>query len=187
MPFEGYDLQVVDYLLKPIPFERFMKTVANAMELVNYRQQMSGGQDQPSEYIFVRSDYQMVKVGFSGMLYIEGLKDYVKIYCGPSVIFSHQNLKSIESKLPADQFLRIHKSYIISISKITSVQKSAVRIGDKEIPVGETYKDQLIHLLNQYIDNIDSPSISVIDRILDPEDVKRHKKKEAFLTASSFT
>lgn len=100
-------------------------------------------------FIFVRSDYQMVKINFDDILYIEGLKDYVKIYCEPIATFSHKNLKSIESKLPGNQCIRIHKSYIISIRKITSVQKNAVKIGEKEIPVGETYKNQVAELLRR--------------------------------------
>jgi DNA-binding LytR/AlgR family response regulator len=144
---EGYDLDVVDYLLKPIPFERFVKAVGKAQEI--YSSQKSKLNQPAREFIFVRSEYQMVKINFNDVLYIEGLKDYVKIFCGPKPIFSHQNLKSIESKLPPGQFIRIHKSYIISIRKIESVQKGSIRIGGQEIPVGDMYRDQFFKLINE--------------------------------------
>ncbi|HXA00423.1 MAG TPA: LytTR family DNA-binding domain-containing protein [Cytophagaceae bacterium] len=146
---ESYDLDVVDYLLKPIPFERFVKAVGKAQEIYSSQISKLSQSEQARDFIFVRSEYQMVKINFDEVLYIEGLKDYVKIFCGPKPIFSHQNLKSIESKLPLSQFIRIHKSYIVPIRKIESVQKSAVRIGGQEIPVGDMYKDQLFRIVNE--------------------------------------
>jgi DNA-binding LytR/AlgR family response regulator len=144
---ESYDLDVVDYLLKPIPFERFLKAVHKAIEIFDL-QKLRALPEQPLNFIFVRSDYQMVKINLDEVLYIEGLKDYVKIFCGPKPVFSHHNLKAIEGKLPSTHFVRVHKSYIVSIKKIESVQKSALRVGGQEIPIGDMYREQLFKVIN---------------------------------------
>lgn len=146
---EGYDLDVVDYLLKPIPFDRFLKAANKASDLHNSAKTKSDVGDSTRDFIFVRSDYQLVKINLSDILYIEGLKDYVKIFTGPKPIFSHQNLKSIEGKLPAKDFIRIHKSYIISINKIEVIQKNFVIVGGNEIPIGDSYREQLYKVINE--------------------------------------
>jgi DNA-binding LytR/AlgR family response regulator len=146
---EGYDLDIVDYLLKPIPFERFIKAVDKAKEMYSLQKIKINSPAQPMDFIFVRSEYQTIKINLNDILYIEGLKDYVKIFCGPKPILTHYNLKGIKEKLPADNFLRIHKSYIIPIKKIESVQKNIVRVGGNEIPLGETYKDQLYKIVHK--------------------------------------
>jgi DNA-binding LytR/AlgR family response regulator len=146
---ESYDLDVVDYLLKPIPFERFVKAVGKAQEIYASQKSKLIQPELVREFIFVRSEYQMVKINFNDVLYIEGLKDYVKIFCGTKPTFSHQNMKSIESKLPPTQFIRIHKSYIISIRRIESVQKNSVRVGGQEIPVGDMYRDHFFKIINE--------------------------------------
>jgi DNA-binding LytR/AlgR family response regulator len=147
---ESYELDVVDYLLKPIPFERFMKAVNKAKEIFDLGKARPG-QEPDIDFIFVRADYQMVKINLDEVLYIEGLKDYVKIFCGPKPIFSHQNLKSIEGKLPTGKFVRVHKSYIVSVKKIETIQKNGLRVGGQDIPIGDMYRDHLykiIHLEN---------------------------------------
>jgi DNA-binding LytR/AlgR family response regulator len=144
---EGYELDVADYLLKPIPFERFLKAVNKVKDLLSL-QKNTAEQNPLKDYIFVKSDYQLVKINLDDIIYIEGLKDYVKIFAGTKPIFAHQNMKSIESKLTND-FLRIHKSYIISLKKIEAVQKNMVRIAGLELPVGEMYKEQLFKIINE--------------------------------------
>jgi DNA-binding LytR/AlgR family response regulator len=144
---EGYELDVADYLLKPIPFERFLKAVNKVKDLLSL-QRNTAEQNPLKDYIFVKSDYQLVKINLDDIIYIEGLKDYVKIFAGTKPIFAHQNMKSIESKLTND-FLRIHKSYIISLKKIEAVQKNMVRIAGLELPVGEMYKEQLFKIINE--------------------------------------
>lgn len=143
---ESYELDVVDYLLKPIPFERFLKAINKAREVGAFLR-TKGNSGENREFIFVRSDYQMVKINFSNILYIEGLKDYVKIFTGPKPVFSHQNLKSIEAKLPDSQFLRVHKSFIIPVNKIEAVQKNSLRVAGTEIPIGDTYRDQVQRMI----------------------------------------
>ncbi len=144
---EGYELDVADYLLKPIPFERFLKAVNKVKDLLSL-QKNTAEQNPLKDYIFVKSDYQLVKINLDDIIYIEGLKDYVKIFVGTKPIFAHQNMKSIESKLNND-FLRIHKSYIISLKKIEAVQKNMVTIAGLELPVGEMYKEQLFKIINE--------------------------------------
>jgi DNA-binding LytR/AlgR family response regulator len=146
---ESYELDVVDYLLKPFSFERFLKAANKAFELYNYKAEKTP-EENDRTFIFVRSDYQMVKINFDDILYIEGLKDYVKVFTGPRPIFSHQNLKSIEGKLPESKFIRVHKSYIISITKIESIQKNSIKLPGIEIPIGETYRENVHKVLGGY-------------------------------------
>ena len=141
---EGYELDVVDYLLKPIRFERFMKAANKALTLYNFTQPVAP----KSTHLFVKSDYQTVKIDLADILYIEGLKDYVKIYTTQKMIMTRLNLKGIEAKLPDGQFLRVHRSFIAAISKITAFQKSQISIKDKVIPIGETYREKLLQHLN---------------------------------------
>ncbi|MFN3405336.1 MAG: LytR/AlgR family response regulator transcription factor [Cytophagaceae bacterium] len=144
---EGFELNVTDYLLKPFSFERFFKAVSKAHEI--YSLKKSSIPDDEKDYFFVKSDYQQLKINFRDIIYVEGLKDYVKIFTGPKPILAHSNLKGMESKLPASKFLRVHKSYIISIEKIEAVQKSMIRVSGVEIPVGEMYKAVVEDLLKQ--------------------------------------
>lgn len=146
---EGYELDVVDYLLKPISFDRFLKGVNKAQEYFLLKKNASTRDHSSYEhgFIFVKSEYQMIKVNFKDILYIEGLKDYVKIYNGPKPILSLQNLKSIESKLPSTHFTRVHKSFIVSLHKIDSVHKGRIKIGENEIPIGENYRDSFLKLI----------------------------------------
>lgn len=140
---EGYELNVVDYLLKPIRFERFMKAANKARTLHHLTQPVA---PKPI-YLFVKSDYQTVKIDLADILYIEGLKDYVKIYTTQEMVMTRLNLKGIAAKLPEDQFLRVHRSFIAAIAKITAFQKSQISIKDKVIPIGETYRVKLLQLL----------------------------------------
>lgn len=136
---ESYNLNAIDYILKPIDFDRLKIACDKAFELYS----LKNNQKKESGFIMVKSEYQQFKINFSDVVYIEGLKDYVKIYCTNQVkpILSRQNLKTIESSLPNKLFYRVHKSYIVSIDKITSVNKSHLFISNKEIAIGETYKD----------------------------------------------
>ena len=134
---EGFNVDAVDYLLKPIEYDRFLKGVYKAKEYVDYlsNQELSQG------YIFVKSDYQMVKIFLKDILFIEGLDDYIKIYLPQRSILTLMTLKTIMQKLPPKEFLRVHRSYIVPVSKIENVSKSRLRIGEKEIPIGISYSD----------------------------------------------
>jgi len=134
---EGFELNVVDYLLKPIVFDRFVNAVDKAKELFLLREKSS----HDGTFFFVRANYKEVKIFCSDVLYIEGLKDYVKIFLTSQTraILTRQNLKGMESILPPGFFFRIHNSFIINLSKISSFQKAQVFIGKTPIPIGEKF------------------------------------------------
>ncbi|RFS14669.1 LytTR family DNA-binding domain-containing protein [Emticicia sp. C21] len=139
---EGYDLSIVDYLLKPVPFERFLKAVNRAFELHLLR-----AKDEiplvveERLFFFIHSEYKQIKLFYDNILYIEGLKDYVKIFIRdtPKPILTRMNLKTIESKLVHSQFCRVHQSYIVSLDKIISFQKTKLLVDKQEIPIGRRF------------------------------------------------
>lgn len=161
---DGFNLNAIDYLLKPIPFDRFLKAVNKAHEYhllttkTHVPEQPQSNTPAPlpdlepklPPFLLVKADYQTIKIEYSNITYIEGLKDYVKIFVNkePKPIITHLNIKMIGDKLPADQFVRVHKSYIVSIPKINSVTKNRIVIGEKWIPVGENYKDSFFNKFN---------------------------------------
>ncbi|HLY69402.1 MAG TPA: response regulator transcription factor [Puia sp.] len=149
---ESYDLAVVDYLVKPVLLERFIKACNRAKQLHELQSKdVNIEVPQHKEYFFVNADYSQVKVMFDHIIWMEGLRDYVKIYLNsnnkPLVI--RGSLKSIEEQLPPHRFVRIHKSYLISIDSIIAVRKNSVFIKDKELPVGETYREAVGKLVNR--------------------------------------
>lgn len=151
---EGYNLNVVDYLLKPVAMDRFVKACNKAMDL--FRLKASGSKMQADEpkYFFVNADYKLIKVEFTDIIWIEALKDYLKIHLhsNKNPLVTRMSMKSIEDQLPQSQFIRIHKSYIISKSAITAVKKTSVFIGDLELPVGELYRDAVSGFIGGKID-----------------------------------
>ncbi len=142
---EGFNVDAIDYLLKPIEYDRFLKSVYKAKEYIDYitNQEMQEG------YIFVKSDYQMAKVNLKDILYIEGLDDYIKIYMPQKSILTLMTLKTITQKLPTKEFVRIHRSYIVPISKIENISKSKVKIGEKEIPIGISYSESFFAVMDK--------------------------------------
>jgi DNA-binding LytR/AlgR family response regulator len=155
---EGYTLDVIDYLVKPIPFDRFIKAANKAHEYFLLKQKAA----QPApvvvqnmkpeqEYLFVKADYQIVKLNFQDILYIEGLKDYIKIYLEgkDKPVLTLMSMKAMEEKLPSNDFIRVHRSFIVSIRKIDFIQKSKIWIGQKIIPIGELYQNHVSQLFNE--------------------------------------
>ncbi len=140
---KGYELEVIDYLLKPISFERFLKGANKVLRLKDSSEQKGA-----SDAIWVKADYQQRKVMLSDILFVEGLKDYVKIHTAGGLIMTKLNLKNFNQKLPQDQFIRVHRSFIVNTSKITSVQKSRLYIEKREIPISESYWNELAANLN---------------------------------------
>ena len=149
---QGFELDVIDYLVKPVPFDRFIKACNKAWELHGLRtkQGESADGDLP-EYFFVNVEYSLLKVEFSDIQWIEGLKDYIKINLKSSSkpVVTRMSMKSLEDQLPHSKFIRIHKSYIVSIASITSIRKNSIFIGPAEFPVGDNYKDVLTQLINK--------------------------------------
>ncbi len=139
---EGFDLKVVDYLLKPIPFERFTQATERALELFSLKNSTQQIQFRHSFIVF--SEYKQMKIFSDEILYIEGLKDYVKIYFVDQAkpLLTRLNLKGIEAKLPPTGFCRIHYSYLVSMANINSFQKNRLIIADKELPIGATFYDE---------------------------------------------
>jgi two-component system, LytTR family, response regulator len=145
---EGFDLDVVDYLVKPMGLDRFMKACNKAKELHNLRTGATPGTPNTAEFFFVNADYSLVKVMFADVIWIEGSGDYVKIHLksSPKPLLVRTTAKTLESELPAEKFLRIHKSYIVAVASITAIRKNSLFIGELELPVGETYRDTLRQL-----------------------------------------
>lgn len=147
---DGFDLKAVDYLLKPISFDRLIQSIQKYRnESVDFREENS--QDQTSEksdYFFVRSNRKMIKIKFSELRYIESLSDYVKLFINGKAITTRETISSIEAKLPAKDFLRIHRSFIVSIDKIESFTQEFVEIENKAIPISRSYKNDVKHRLD---------------------------------------
>jgi DNA-binding LytR/AlgR family response regulator len=146
---EGYSLEVSDYLLKPISFERFLKAVDRIYgKFVTIPG--SDERNQNENYIFVKADSKLVRIAWDEILFIEGQRDYLKFHlAGNRRIMTLLNFRSLEEQLPSDQFIRIHKSFIISASRIDSIGKASVRIGERDIPIGESYKPSLTAFLGR--------------------------------------
>ena len=151
---DGYALNVIDYLLKPIDFERFLKAVNKASELHSLKQKAVAAEsvsESKNATIFVNADYSLVKIKTEEITYIEGLKDYIKIHLNSSnkPIVTRMTKKSIEEKLPSSQFFRVHKSFIISLDKIESIRNLKIKIGNAQIPVSESYAEEFFKLIGQ--------------------------------------
>lgn len=147
---EGFNLDVIDYLLKPVSFDRFLKACNKAFDLFNLQQKKSIKEDQPG-YFFVYVEYNQVKVTISDILYIEGMKDYIKIFLTSSSkpLITRMSMKAIEEKLLMHRFVRIHKSYIVSADKITAVKRDLININNTiELPLSENYKENLDQFLS---------------------------------------
>lgn len=154
---KGYEHDVIDYLLKPISFERFFRAVQkahnqtpSATPATNDSVPIVPPHTPPSQpgptasqpdFIFVKTEYRLQRVGFDDILYCEGLKDYVSIYTPTERILALQTMKALDEKLPGDRFVRVHKSYIVPLSRIESVERNRIYIGKAVIPIGDTYRD----------------------------------------------
>ncbi|HAO46150.1 MAG TPA: LytTR family DNA-binding domain-containing protein [Ferruginibacter sp.] len=142
---EGYEYNVVDYLLKPVSFERFTKAVQKLPAVVN----TGPVKTMPQDYFFVKSEYKLLRIDISQVLYFEALRDYVAIHTADgNKVLTLQSLSSFEKELPAHLFSRIHKSYLISLSKISFIEKNRVVINNRFLPIGETYKTTFLQKIN---------------------------------------
>ena len=147
---EGYEHNVIDYLLKPVTFDRFYKSAEKARTLLGEKiapSILSESQNTEKlkavadDFIFIKTDSKMVRVPLNEILFVEGLKDYISITTIHEKLITLKNLRSMEEALPGNQFMRVHKSYIVAVNKIDTVEKSRIFIGNEVIPIGDTYRD----------------------------------------------
>lgn len=148
---DGFDLKAVDYLLKPIAFDRFLQAINTFFEISNIAspEKPSVEKITKNNFIFVRADRKMLKINFSDMLYIESLSDYIKIHTENSTIVTRETISNIETKLPQSDFLRVHRSFIVAFSQISSYTNEFIEIGKKAIPISRSYKDEVLSSLKQ--------------------------------------
>jgi DNA-binding LytR/AlgR family response regulator len=147
---EGYKLDVVDYLLKPFGYEEFLRGATKALNLAKLKSNQAEAPSKDEDYIYLKVEFQTVKIACSQITYIEGLKDYAKIHIlnEDKSILSLITLKALEEKLPKGKFMRIHKSFIVSLEKITSVTRNSIYIGDTMFGVSEQYKEEFARFLH---------------------------------------
>jgi two-component system LytT family response regulator len=143
---KGFELSVTDYLLKPFSFERFVSAVNKVMD---YCKHLPAGSAEPGDeirHIFVKTEYRHERVDIEDILYIEGMGDYLRIVCSGKKVMTLQSFSKLEESLPAKKFCRVHKSYIVAIDKIKSIERGILIIADKRIPISNTYRDKLFRL-----------------------------------------
>ena len=148
---EGYELDVVDYLLKPIQFERFVKAVHKAVNLsghsINQSSATTEKKTKQDSFVYFRADRKMVKVMLGDILYIESMKDYVKIFTSEGVLITKQSMTSVEAMLPENHFIRTHRSFIVSVPKIKSFTHELIEIEKTEIPIGKLFRNNVMKML----------------------------------------
>ncbi len=149
---ESYDLAVVDYLVKPVALDRFIKACNRAKELHELKTAKNQTEAYPSvDYFFVNADYSQIKVLFDDIILMEGLRDYIKINLKSSKkpLIVRTNLKNIEMELPPNKFIRIHKSFLVAISEITAIRKNSIFVNDREFSIGETFRENVERLIRK--------------------------------------
>ena len=139
---KGYDLEVSDYLLKPISFDRFLKAVNKV-----YDQLISSQTPVVQDYLFVKTSLKLEKIRFNDMRFIEGVENYVAIYTSDGKIITHTTLRTILQKLPPERFVQVHKSYLVNIDKIDSIEGNLLGIGKNKIPLSRTYKETALEII----------------------------------------
>jgi DNA-binding LytR/AlgR family response regulator len=151
---EGFELEVADYLLKPIPFERFLKAVGKVLHQPGsaaHAFPVSGKQEPSDDFVYFKVDKKMVKTRMADILYIESVKDYVKVRTADKEIVTQQKISYLEESLPKEHFLRIHRSFIINRTRIDAYSATDVEIGKFHIPIGRNYKNDVIRVLSRNV------------------------------------
>jgi DNA-binding LytR/AlgR family response regulator len=140
---KGYELHITDYLLKPFTFNRFLQAVNKAQENLSQR-----STEKQLDFIFVKTENRLEKIMINDILYIEGMRDYLRIHCVDKKIMTLQSFSELEQLIPSHLVCRVHKSYMVAINKIESIERSRIKIADQLIPVSETYKEAFLQLIN---------------------------------------
>jgi DNA-binding LytR/AlgR family response regulator len=144
---EGYELDIIDYLLKPFALSRFLKAVQKAKDYHEMKTRTAGAL--PSSYIFIKSDKRIEKIELHDMLYAESVGNYVSVYTDGKKIIAYLTMKSLESQLPADDFIKIHQSYLVNCSKIDAIEGNEIKVGGKSLPISRNYRDLVMKVVNQ--------------------------------------
>jgi DNA-binding LytR/AlgR family response regulator len=150
--FQGFEYDAVDYLVKPFSFDRFSKAVNKANQLIKYKETpVRPPEDHiiSGDFLMVKVEYSTIRVNINDISYIEGLKDYVKIYTGGKPILTKTTMKNFVEKLPPDRFVRVHKSFIVALNKINMIENSRIVIDGERIPVGESYRTQFFNMIHR--------------------------------------
>lgn len=147
---EGFELQAVDYLLKPISFERLLKAVNTYFDVYAETDKKPVESNEDNSFMFVRADRRMIKVDFNSIIYIESYSDYIKIHQSNGTLVTRETITAIEAKLPSDKFLRIHRSFIIAINKISSFTNEHVVIHNNALTISRSYKKDVLRRLESY-------------------------------------
>ncbi|HNP23465.1 MAG TPA: LytTR family DNA-binding domain-containing protein [Panacibacter sp.] len=143
---ESYEYNVVDYLLKPISFERFTKAIDKIVEGAAAARQNS---EIKSDHIFIKSGSKFLRINFADIVFLEGMKDYVKIHTQNASLLTHQTMQDMEELLPARQFIRVHRSYIVAIAQIRSIHGNSIETAKAELNIGSSYKEQVMKLVGK--------------------------------------
>jgi DNA-binding LytR/AlgR family response regulator len=143
---KGYELNVSDYLLKPFTFDRFLKAVNKIQE-----KNISPATDQKPEFLFIKTENRLEKVNIEDIIYIEGMRDYRRIHTIHKKIMTLQNFSELEELIPPQCICRVHKSYMVALNKIESIERGRIKIADQIIPISDTYKEQFFALINTKI------------------------------------
>jgi two-component system, LytTR family, response regulator LytT len=148
---EGFRLKAVDYLLKPFGYEEFLMAATKANDLIELEHKALSISDSNNEFLFLKSDYKIKRINFNEIIYIEGLKDYVKIYTKNETkpVLTINSLKTLESKLPETMFMRVHRSFIVNLNCISTIERSRIVFGKVYIPISDQYKDKFQEYLNK--------------------------------------
>ncbi len=148
---EGYKLNAIDYLLKPFSYEEFLRAVQKARKQSELEASALPSLEANNQFLFLKSEYKIRRINFNDILYIEGLKDYIKVYVNgeEKPILSLNSMKAIEAKLPEDKFMRVHRSFIVNLEKIDTIERSRIVFGKTYIPVSDQYKDKFQEFLDK--------------------------------------
>jgi DNA-binding LytR/AlgR family response regulator len=154
---EGFNLNAVDYLVKPFAFDRFVQAAQKAQDRLQARRPVDAAPTpappaapaSADDFIFVKADYHTQRINLRDIRYLEGLKDYIKIYTGGKPVLTLNSLKAFEDRLPSQDFVRVHRSYIVALSWIDSIRKNRIYLGDAIIPIGDSYADAFHKLIEE--------------------------------------
>lgn len=148
---EGYKLDIIDYLMKPFSYEEFLTSVSKVRKLLSLEHQAVSNVEANNQFLFLKSDYKIRRINFNDILYIEGLKDYVKVFVqnNPKPVLSLTSLKVLEAKLPPGKFMRVHRSFIVNLERIETIERSRIVFGKEYIPVGDQYKEKFQEFLEK--------------------------------------